>query len=758
MTPSRVISTLDKDFAERAAPEAEDDTTGFDPRGHAAKSSAMRRVLGLENGGIINIVHGSRAFSHLSGKEKGYTRRSPPGLGNWDNSCYQNSVLQGLASLGSLSEFLYYSESEETSSTKGALKYLNTRLNDKDNAGKTLWTPPKLKNMSSWQQQDAQEYFSKVLDEVEKDIVKELKRSGTSQSCQSPSRRRNSRIGLTQVASSKEEQEKQPTSHRILRIDNPQIQSRVTSNPLEGMLAQRVGCQTCGYVEGLSLAPFNCLTVPLGREWLYDVRTCLDDFTALEQINGVECVKCTLLHAERRMVTVLESLQSPFENATDTESSQKTIGKCKPIEERLNTVRTALENEDFSEQLLKKCQIGPRQCLTTTKSRQAVIARAPKALVIHINRSIFNERTGLQSKNSARVAFPVRFGLGFWCLGRSSRIGRNEDGIEQWSTNPAESMLSEILDLEEPEFDPFYELRAVVTHQGKHENGHYICYKRSPYKSGIVGAENDDSRTSSSWWRLSDEDVIEVSEENVLAQGGVFMLFYEQIEMSAQSLLHDETVVYSTEDTAEAVMPLARSESSQRRAMMPSKSSQHVQPEELTHAVPNPVNADDIEPDAIRTDKQQPSNDASPFFPFSSPTTAQKGDDEKPESLHPSHASPQLSITANLDDQSLHPEQITLTTQDITASNLSSFSSRSSSPAAVIIMSPSTPPLPPPSQLQLPHASKTYSPGPQDDEARTEAKLLTAPSGISPRTGRDSVSNTGGRKMMKNVAGFVQAN
>ncbi len=25
---------------------------------------------------------------------------------------------------------------------------------------------------------------------------------------------------------------------------------------------------------------------------------------------------------------------------------------------------------------------------------------------------------------------------------------------------------------------PIYELRAVVTHQGRHENGHFICYRK----------------------------------------------------------------------------------------------------------------------------------------------------------------------------------------------------------------------------------------------------------------------------------------
>ena len=61
--------------------------------------------------------------------------------------------------------------------------------------------------------------------------------------------------------------------------------------------------------------------------------------------------------------------------------------------------------------------------------------------------------------------------------------------------------------------DSQYTLQAVITHYGRHENGHYICYRKTP--------------GSDQWWRISDEDVWKVSEAEVKAQGGVFMLFYE---------------------------------------------------------------------------------------------------------------------------------------------------------------------------------------------------------------------------------------
>ncbi|KAK4934459.1 hypothetical protein LTR28_010642, partial [Elasticomyces elasticus] len=73
-------------------------------------------------------------------------------------------------------------------------------------------------------------------------------------------------------------------------------------------------------------------------------------------------------------------------------------------------------------------------------------------------------------------------------------------------------------------------------------NGHYICYREHPASSTTASSHDhtvssgdydvhEAARQSSHWWRLSDEDVLPVSEEDVLRQGGVFMLLYERIEL-----------------------------------------------------------------------------------------------------------------------------------------------------------------------------------------------------------------------------------
>lgn len=511
------------------AHDSQEANTGFDSKAHASKSNAMRRIFGLDGTGIMTTIQRTRTISNVSSVFKARPSKNLPGLGNWDNSCYQNSVLQGLAALESLPAFLRSNTTGESGPTQKALDETIARLNDPANVGKTIWTPAELKSMSSWQQQDAQEYFSKISDQLEKDSAKAAKKRHDSTGLETLLRveRNKKRTTLPETNST-------PRPSSVTSSEYPtnveqlpeEVASLIVRNPLEGLLAQRVGCQQCGYVEGLSLVPFNCLTVPLGRQWMYDVRSCLDDYTALEPINGVECAKCTLLRAKQQMEQLLSKLH-PDTGEGDSALDEATKSFRLSLRKRLNTITQALKDENFSDQVLKNCQIPSNKRVSTTKTRQAVIARSPRSLVVHVNRSNFDELTGVQSKNSATVRFPQQLDLAPWCLGSDPSFDDKDKGVETWNVDPSKSMLSTEDCTDKLDSGNLYDLRAVITHYGRHENGHYICYRRSPYRTKTD--DNDDVECSLPWWRLSDEDVTEVDESTVLAQGGVFMLFYEQV-------------------------------------------------------------------------------------------------------------------------------------------------------------------------------------------------------------------------------------
>lgn len=734
LTPLSVISALDA----RSEPKShQGKKAGYEAPAseqHATKSEAMRRILGLDGTGILTAVQRTRTVSGLGTLFHGRPSGSPPGLGNWDNSCYQNSVIQGLASLPSLSTFLGdITEVDQSHSTQAALGEIISKLNDPSNAGKLFWTPTGLKSMSSWQQQDAQEYFSKIMDNVEREISKTISRKSkhaglaleAAQALQ---------VSTMRIDDAVEKSE----AHNILSSNKAfidqlpdELGSVIARNPLEGLQAQRVGCLTCGYVEGLSIAPFTCLTVPLGKQLMYDIRTCLDEYTNLEPINGVECIKCTLLHNKKQ----LERLRSQFYNqdTVDTNPLAPPLSSAllSSIEDRLAAVDLALDEEDFSDNaILKKCQIPARSRISTTKSRQAVIARAPQALVIHVNRSIFNELSGVQSKNLAHVKFPVSFDIAPWCLGHipPPKIG---DAVEpeSWNMDPSVSMLPAEADSKNLNYKEMYELRAVITHYGRHENGHYICYRRHSSASDPVDGAADP------WWRFSDDEVSQVREENVLSQGGVFMLFYEKSKV--QKPKAGERGVPEREASIAA----------------DSKPEQVQVDTSLEEAVPGtprePILTDNAACDAIST--ETPSNppetvntvvvpekfpeDTAAVPPIASSATSSEALTTPPapqtsRSL-PKPRTPTSPPPPRIPFTPLEPSQI------------------SSSPSST-----SPPPPPPPPTTASPHPLDTPQDKPQEPRKLTPPPMRTA----GPRSGRGGNSRAGQAMGMGMGGGMVEAN
>ncbi|KIL91502.1 hypothetical protein FAVG1_05118 [Fusarium avenaceum] len=505
---------------------------------HAVKSEKIRRVLGLDrSGGVMSSVFQvrNRALS-MTGSVLGLKNEAdrPPGLGNMDNSCYQNSILQGLSSLKPLPEYLstYLGTSKSSSGDDVAqtLRTLITDLNDVSNYGRTLWTPGLLKSMSTWTQQDAQEYYSKILDDIDKSVAKAIKNAQP----QHP--------GLAAKLDKDDMAASQHSDDSGYQSIASSYETKLPRNPLEGHLAQRVACVQCGHSDGLSMIPFTCLTLSLGlNKHQHDLYERLDAYTKVEAIENVECSKCTLMKHE----TLLSSIVNKMRNDGSSEEQLETCLR------RLEAVKLALEEDDFEEKTLtEKCKISKK--VSTTKTKQIVVSRAPQSLAIHMQRSVFDPSTFNMMKNSAPVEFPMTLDLGPWCLGSAGSNPSPEEPIvkEEWQTDPRQSMVAG--DQGSAMFTgPIYELRAVVTHYGRHENGHYICYRKYPRHSPpnkVVEDDEPDSKTDDQadpkgpsnkesdetemdWWRLSDHNVSKVSEDVVLSLSpGVFMLFYDCVD------------------------------------------------------------------------------------------------------------------------------------------------------------------------------------------------------------------------------------
>ncbi|KAI8714531.1 USP domain-containing protein [Fusarium sp. LHS14.1] len=518
-----------------------------DKSAHAAKSERLRRVMGLDSsrGMMASVFQVRNRALSMTGGVLGLKLDGdhPPGLGNMDNSCYQNSILQGLSALKPLPDYLSAcleaSDNEDIDrDVAQTLRTLINDLNDVSNYGRTLWTPGVLKSMSTWTQQDAQEYFSKILDDVDKSVAKALKIAQP----------RNPGLAAKVEKDDTAASEHSDDSGYQSLSSSGTLDNKLPRNPLEGLLAQRVACIQCGHSDGLSMIPFTCLTLSLGLDKnRHDLYERLDAYSKVEAIENVECAKCTLLKAQRLLSTLVERLREA--GKTDEQLAE-------PMR-RLEAVELALEEDDFEEKTLtEKCKISQQSKVSTTKTKQIVVARPPQSLAIHMQRSVFDPSTFNMMKNSAPVNYPMTLDLGPWCLGStgepiptSDPDATVEDG-EKWTSDPRKSMIAG--DLGESRLTgPIYELRAVVTHYGRHENGHYICYRKYPRHSPPTKAVDEASsepgdqveevstkvqpkeggEPEMDWWRLSDHNVSMVSEETVLSLSpGVFMLFYDCVD------------------------------------------------------------------------------------------------------------------------------------------------------------------------------------------------------------------------------------
>ena len=441
-----------------------------DATSRQGKSDILRQLLGFENSRITTVVRKARTFSGIDNILSPSTEIGPAGLGNWDNSCYQNSVLHGFASLPAFNTFVSKSwdlmkRRDTRAPTHEALVGFLGTLNASDQPKRTLWTPAVLKSMDSWQQQDAQEYFSRVLDAVEKEdarLYKKIKRKDGWDVLPIGNEPESSNSGAISIVADEDavvstETESLIPTHRNTRSKLDRSAGFSDRNPLDGMLAQSLKCSTCGFSEGLALTQFNCITVNLGTAGgSCTLEKLLDEYTEPEDIDGVECTQCTKLAntVPEPAANEAPAAKGPAEREDESSTTRTSRKKPKPV--------------------------------LSTKSKQLTIGRLPEDLVIHLNRSIF-DMYGNQRKNTALVDFPLRLSiLNRWCAPLDDVDGRAVQAL--------------------------YALQCVVTHAGRHDDGHYIAY----------------AKRGKNWYCFNDEVVMNVSEEFVCNRGNAFMLFYER--------------------------------------------------------------------------------------------------------------------------------------------------------------------------------------------------------------------------------------
>ncbi|KAL7420649.1 ubiquitin-specific protease ubp1 [Cryptotrichosporon argae] len=372
--------------------------------------------------------------------------------------------------------------------------------------------------------------------------------------------------------------------------------ARGVAQPWEGLLARRRVCQRCGWYESVRVETLGGmeLSLPLSGDVTLDA--CIAAYLAPEALSDVTCEMCSLRQTVAHYAAEAERLSAPpTPSATTpptpgstsfdalrpqpdagsslTASRKKRAQAARKVHARLEGMLAGGTVSHFGEAVLPP--LGPGQGglavkwqnVRTASTREALVSRPPHVLRLHLVRSEYTPY-GQLLKKTARVACPLVLDLspyvshGVW----EDRVSYSVRGLLARPQHVAKRRA-------------LYRLEAAILHYGyTHSSGHYICLRRKPrppaqavpavdgeaagtaegthggsgayrprrgHKScpddctcqncAYFGQVREAATPGKGWLRVSDADVDEVGEEELVAnRGHVFMLFYELVDEASE--------------------------------------------------------------------------------------------------------------------------------------------------------------------------------------------------------------------------------
>ncbi|PLW49775.1 hypothetical protein PCASD_01609 [Puccinia coronata f. sp. avenae] len=463
-------------------------------------------IYHLSNRSTPSIMRHSTHFNEHALMQ--HSKEFYPGLINSSsNSCFINAVLQSLASMPHIIQYLDLIQSYDLPSTpvSNALGEMLLALNTpRDHpvvlktfsvAQALLGNPNARRSMLfNSEQQDAQEFLVTVIDALEAEA----------------------KILADQLLL-----EYQSTQSSGLERDQFWIQAReICKIPFRALMAHRIACGTCGFTSAIrhSFADHFSLNVP--PKTTCRLESCLQEYTKLEVLDDYICRKCSLIKTVERLTLQLGEIQQESKTTNNKKKQTQLIKK------KLAMLKAAIE-EDPERELAPPITLERVASLTTTK--QTMFARPPDSLTFHISRSTAYAR-GVSFKNHCQVTYPEHLTLDPYC----TTFDLSGDATQPISRHRGSN-------------DYRYRLSSVVVHFGSHSFGHYITYRRAPSPStsgsnhtplpkgdlekedripdGNGVGEGGDTCT---WYRISDENV-QVSSIDDALRSNPFLLMYERV-------------------------------------------------------------------------------------------------------------------------------------------------------------------------------------------------------------------------------------
>ncbi|KAH7916243.1 hypothetical protein BJ138DRAFT_996097 [Hygrophoropsis aurantiaca] len=338
----------------------------------------------------------------------------------------------------------------------------------------------------------------------------------------------------------------------------------------DGLTANRRSCVECGYTEAVMHFSFDSWQLALPRYSSIRLEECLADYTKLELLTDCICRKCSMIATQHRLAQEADRLAAVASADLNASTSKKRRAKeARKLEQK---VKAAIECDRIEEDTKG---VKLEKVMSKASTKQAMIARPPPVLALHLNRSMHYGQYA--SKNNIRVVFPEILDLTpFTTSGNISTV----PSVPMSSPPPALPRSTTPTPATYATPRTIYRLSAVVCHYGQHSFGHYVCYRRKPRppwtgprrfaspklvdplgcecekcrRYGPIRDDDDDLdsmyRPGHGWLRISDDSVKECGIETVLQEGsGAFMLYYERVVQSRPGIYPLHNSPRSSEET-----------------------------------------------------------------------------------------------------------------------------------------------------------------------------------------------------------------